>query len=250
MVGTAKKRKVQPSRIGRPRGSGSQRVFDAVRVAILRLDIAPGSALDEAQLAKQFRVSRTPVREALIRLSLEGLVTLLPNRGPTAAALPIDELPQIFEALELSQRVAMRWCATRRTQADLLALRTQHERFAAATKRRDFDGMSDANKAFHLAMASGCGNRFIAQLYETQLNLSLRLARLVFATAPRGAAHQKYYDQVIAEHSAMIDAFEKKDAEKADLLAQEHAKLFRSRINAYLNDANQAATIPFNEVAS
>lgn len=233
-------------RIGRPRGTGSQRVFDALRTAILRLDIEPGSPLEEESLAKKFRVSRTPVREALIRLSLEGLVTLLPNRGPTVAPLPVDELPAIFEALELSQRVAMRWCAMRRTEADLIAMKGEHDRFSVAARRRNFDEMSDANRSFHLAIGRGCGNRYIAQLYEAQLNISLRLARLAFASAHLSGSYQSYYDEVISEHRAMIGALEHQDVEAADRLAQEHAKLFRSRITQYLNDHIQAGTIPLN----
>src|SRR5215510_6423478 len=90
--------------VGRPRGTGAQMVFDKLRERILSLELAPHADIDELDLVKEFKVSRTPVREALIRLSSEGLVELLPNKGPRVASLDANEVPQILEALELAQR--------------------------------------------------------------------------------------------------------------------------------------------------
>src|SRR5205085_12410577 len=66
---------------GRPKGTGTQRVYAQVREDIISLRLPPGADLDEASLEQRFGVSRTPVREALIRLASEGLIVLLPNRG-------------------------------------------------------------------------------------------------------------------------------------------------------------------------
>ena len=220
---------------GRPKGTGSQRVYDRVRDAILRLDLAPGADLDEAGLEREFGVSRTPVREALIRLAADGLITLLPNRGARVATLDVSDLPRMFEALELAQRATLRWAAERRAPADIEALQRISAAFTAAADCRDVDRMTEANRDFHAAIGRACRNKYLAEFYDTQLAISLRLARLVFAEAPlSGASYKTYYDDVVAQHEAMIAAIERNDAEAADRLARDHADLFRARVMAHM----------------
>ncbi len=222
-------------RAGRPKGTGSQRVYDSVRESILKLDLAPGATLDEAGLEREFGVSRTPVREALIRLAGDGLITLLPNRGARVATLDVSDLPAMFEALELAQRATLRWAAKRRSAADLEALMRTSAAFADAARLRDVDRMTEANRDFHVAIGHACGNKYVAGLYETQLAISLRLARLVFAQAPlTGRSWRGYSDEVVRQHAAMVAAIENSDAGAADRLARDHADLFRSRVMAHM----------------
>jgi len=225
-------------RAGRPKGTGSQRVYDKVREAILRLDLAPGATLDEAGLEHEFGVSRTPVREAIIRLASDGLITLLPNRGARVATLDVSDLPAMFEALELAQRATLRWAAKRRTDADLEALQRTSAEFADAARSRDVDRMTEANQDFHIAIGRACRNKYVAELYESQLAISLRLARLVFAQAPlTGRSYRSYYDEVVRQHAAMVTAIEKKDAREADRLARNHTDLFRSRVMEHMQSS-------------
>ena len=233
-------------RAGRPKGTGSQRVYDNVREAILRLDLAPGANLDEAGLEHEFGVSRTPVREALIRLASDGLITLLPNRGARVATLDVGDLPPMFEALELAQRATLRWAAKRRSAADLETLRHTSAEFTDAARSRDVDRMTEANRDFHVAIGRACRNKYVAGLYETQLAISLRLARLVFAQAPlTGRSYRSYYDEVIRQHAAMVAAIENKDARTADRLARDHTDLFRSRVMTHMQ-TSLAGDVPLD----
>lgn len=225
-------------RAGRPKGTSSQRVYDSVREAILRLDLAPGATVDEAGLEHEFGVSRTPVREALIRLASDGLITLLPNRGARVATLDVSDLRPMFEALELAQRATLRWAAKRRSDADLEALGRTSAEFAEAARSRDVDRMTAANRDFHVVIGRACRNKYVAELYETQLANSLRLARLVFAQAPlTGRSYRGYYNEVVRQHAAMVAAIEKKDARAADRLARDHADLFRSRVMKHMQSS-------------
>ena len=124
------------SRIGRPKGTGTQRVYAQVREDIIALRIPPGADLDEAGLERRFEVSRTPVREALIRLGSEGLIQLLPNRGARVTEIDISELPQIFEALDLGQRATIRWAALRRTSENMTDLRKFNQAFLESATAR------------------------------------------------------------------------------------------------------------------
>lgn len=224
--------------IGRPRGTGTQRVYERMRDKILRLELAPGADLDEAGLEEEFAISRTPVREALIRLASEGLVTLMPNRGARVTPLELTDVPQLLEALELHHRAVMRWSARRRNAADLAAMRRSHEAFAEAAEAGDADTMIDANKAFHMAIARACGNRYLAEAFESLQTVSLRLARLSFASG----APEYSNAEVVGDHARMIAAVEAGDAEAADALASKHMRIFRARVGA-LVDASLAGEI-------
>ena len=97
------------------RGAGVQTVYEQLRSAIVDLKLPPGSPLDEVRLSQQFAMSRTPIREALVRLVGDGLVTTLPNRSTVVAPIDFEKLPVYFEALTLMYRVTTRAAALRRT---------------------------------------------------------------------------------------------------------------------------------------
>ena len=220
-----------------------QRVYAQVREDIIGLRLPPGADLDEASLEERFGVSRTPVREALIRLASEGLIVLLPNRGARITHIDIGDVPQLFEALELCQRATIRWAATRRTTQNITELREMNQKFLEAARNGDSDRMGEANKEFHMVIGRICGNKYFESLYSSLLAVSLRLARTAFAYAPRsGEAHEGYYMEVVRQHEAMIKAVESKDAEEADALARAHTDLFRDRIKRYLN-SNLASSV-------
>jgi DNA-binding GntR family transcriptional regulator len=233
----------QQWRIGRPKGTGMQRVYAQVREDIIGLRLPPGANLDEASLEERFGVSRTPVREALIRLASEGLIVLLPNRGARITHIDIGDVPQLFEALELCQRATIRWAAIRRTAEDLTELRETNQKFLEAAQNGDSERMGEVNKEFHMIIGRICGNKYFESLYSSLLAVSLRLARTAFAYAPMsGEAHEEYYMEVVRQHEAMIKAVENKDVEEADALARIHTDLFRDRIKRYLN-SNLASAV-------
>src|SRR4051794_14946040 len=94
----------KPGAYGRPKGSGSQLIYDELRNQILTLEMQPGALVDEPALVRTFKLSRTPVREALIRLEADGLVEIVPNRGARVASLNFDRVNQMFEAMDLFSR--------------------------------------------------------------------------------------------------------------------------------------------------
>ena len=137
------------SRRGRPKGTGSHTIYSNLRQRILRLDLAPGADIDEQTLVRQFKLSRTPVREGLLRLAHEGLVEIIPNRGARVAALNFHEVAEIFDALEIGIRITSRWAALRHATADLDAIRLHSRNFADAAANGDFHRMTEANRDYH-----------------------------------------------------------------------------------------------------
>ncbi len=98
-----------PPRQGRrAKGTGTTYVYQRLREGILSLDYVPGANLDEARLVESFGLSRTPVREALIRLAADGLVVLLPDRGAQVEPVDLADFPRYVEAFDLVQRAVTR----------------------------------------------------------------------------------------------------------------------------------------------
>lgn len=235
---TAKLPSPQGNGVGRPRGTGAQLVFDRLRERILSLELPPRADISELDLVKEFKLSRTPIREALIRLSSEGLVELQPNKAPRVASLDASEVPQILEALEIAQRIVTSWAAERRTEQQLAEIAARCEQFTDAMAARNTAAMSDTNKLFHAAIGMACGNAHVASWYGGLLNSSMRLARAAFEQAPlHGSAYKQYYAQIDAEHRAIVDCIAKQDGKGAERLARQHTLLFRERVIAYLSES-------------
>jgi DNA-binding GntR family transcriptional regulator len=208
---------------------GSQHVYAALRQSILELELAPGSPLDEVKLADQFALSRTPIREALVRLAGEGLVTTLPNR--TSIVTPIDfvRLPVYFEALTLMYRVTTRSAAAHRRPADMAAIRDHQAAFASAVERRDALGMIAANRDFHMAIAEAGRNSYFTGFFARLLDEGRRILRLYYQSFD-----DRLPRQYVAEHEEMVAAIELGDEALCDRLAAAHAAQIVRQIQSYI----------------
>jgi len=157
--------------------TGAQRVYAALRHAIIALELEPGAALEEAVLCRQFKVSRTPVREALIRLASEGLVELEPNRGAKMATLQFIDVVDHYEAMDVFQPVICHFAAVRHTPADVAAMTQRLRELRRALARRDAECIIRANYDLHGAIADAAHNRSLANAYRHMLVDKLRIAQ-------------------------------------------------------------------------
>ncbi|MFO1058474.1 MAG: GntR family transcriptional regulator [Dongiaceae bacterium] len=231
---TAGKRK-PAGPIGRPKGKGSQLIYEALQQRILMMEMPPGSGIDEVALVAEFGVSRTPVREALIRLATEGFVSLLPNRGASVSPLDIDEIPELLEAMELCMRVTSRWAARRRTEADLKQMRETEAVLEEASHRDDYLAMSEANSTFHLNVAKAARNRHMIKLFKSLLPQYHRLSLALLSSAKHSSpVYKDYFGRVHDEHRGLIEAIEAGDHAAADTLARAHIRLIGERLQTYI----------------
>lgn len=219
------KRPQRPSR-----GGGVQMVYDRLRQSIVDLELPPGSALDEVRLSQQFSLSRTPVREALVRLVADGLVTTQPNRGTVVAPIDFEKLPVYFEALTLMYRVTTRAAAVRRTPDHLESIRRAQATYVEAVEKSDAAQMISTNRDFHLAIAAAGGNEYFTLWFSRLLDEGRRLLRLYYYASFDDHLPRKYVD----EHEAMIRAIDKGDADRCDLLAAQHAAQIVRQIQSYM----------------
>ncbi|MES2496525.1 MAG: GntR family transcriptional regulator [Pseudomonadota bacterium] len=226
----AKSTKVTPIEKGARQSSG-QKVYALLREQILNLDLAPNAELDEVQISREFGFSRTPTREALIRLAGEGLVTLAPNRGARVASLDLDQVPHVIEALELYERATARWAALRRQPHHLVMLERRNDEFAAAAATGEPRLIVEANWAFHDAINQACGNRFLAHDCSKMLRGVMRLSLLAFRQNNTQFAS---YGDVVVQHRELIEAIRAADAELAERLVYAHSDEFRERMKAFV----------------
>ena len=213
----------------RVRGSGAQTVYDQLRLSILELALEPGSPLDEVSLSEQFAMSRTPIREALVRLSAEGLVTTLPNRNTIVSTIDFVRLPVYFEALTLMYRVTTRSAAVHRRPEHVVAIRGHQAAFAQAVERRDALAMIGSNRDFHVAIAEAGGNFYFTSLFARLLDEGRRILRLYYSSFD-----DRLPRQYVDEHEAMVKAVEAGDAELGDRLGAEHAAQIVRQIQSYI----------------
>ena len=179
----------QASTPGSAKATGGQMVYVALRRAIMALDLMPGTSLDEAQLCRQYKVSRTPVREALIRLSSEGLAELFPNRGARVASLEFVDVVDHYEAMDVFQPVACHFAAVRRTASDVDAMRQWLRGLLEAVAAHNSAEMIRCNYELHSAIAAACHNRCIERGYRQMLTDKLRLMQHGLPGTAYGKGH-------------------------------------------------------------
>lgn len=219
---------------GPRRGSGVSHVFETLKAEIIELRLAPGSTIDESQLAARFGLSRTPIREAMVRLAAEGLITTLPNRATIVSQIDFLNLPSFFDAVTLMYRVTTRLAAANHAPADIPPIRALQVAYEAAVEARDVVAMITVNRDFHLAIAQAGGNRYFRDLFARLLDEGMRILRLYYSSF-----NDQLPRQYVSEHDAMIAAIVARDADLADRLAAAHADQIVRQIRSYISADNR-----------
>lgn len=232
-LATERERKVSgETETKRVRGTGWKNVYETLRSEILTLTLAPGELLDESTLAERFEMSRSPVREALIRLAGEELVVTLSNRSTIVAPIEVGTFSKYVEALDIAQRVNTRLAAALRTAADLKSIASRQKAFEAAVQTNDHLKMSESNKQFHLAIARAGKNTYMASFYERLLNQGQRMLHLHFEYLER--TNEGYL--LTDEHNLMLEAIRAKDVDLADELAHAHTRQFQDNFINFMRE--------------
>ncbi|WP_430465708.1 GntR family transcriptional regulator [Tabrizicola sp.] len=223
----------------RTKGTGGRFAYETLRDAILSLDLAPGQLLDETTFAERFSMSRSPVREAFIRLAAEGLVVTLANRSTIVAPIDVQSFPKYVEALDIAQRINTRLAAEFRSEADLVQIAKAQTAFERSTARGNHLEMSEANKQFHMAIAKAGKNSYLSDFYERLLDQGRRMLHLHFDYLKRTQDGRLLTE----EHIAMLEAIRARDVEQADALAHSHTRQFRDNFLRFMQE-NHASAMP------
>jgi DNA-binding GntR family transcriptional regulator len=179
--------------------------------------LAPGQHLDETELANQFGVSRTPIRETLIQLASMGLVVIRPRRGVVAELGP-QQLVEMFEVMSELEATCARLAARRMTPAEQQALLSAHGACKEARDAGDTDHYYALNEDFHQAIYAGSHNHFLIEQARSLYRRLRPYRRLQLRVRDRVSASY-------SEHDAVVEAIINGDGERAAHLMREHVMI-------------------------
>jgi DNA-binding GntR family transcriptional regulator len=220
-------KKTPPARDGAARalarapagGSLSIQVTEHIRTAIQDGEFKLGEALSELKLAAALGVSRTPVREALNVLQLQGLIEIRPQAGSFVFMPSEEDVAEICLFRRLMETAALRLSFARRREETLRQLREAVRAMERAQDAGDRLAMARGDTAFHQCIAENCGNVYLINAYTL---ISGRIAALrTFNVVTTGRS------KAMTEHRAIVAALAKGDLERAEVILDEHVSRMR-----------------------
>ena len=190
-----------------------EEVADRLRQQIFARELAPGSWIDELKLAAEFGISRTPLREALKVLAVEGLVTMKLRRGAYVTEMSTTDVVQVYHLLSLLESDAAAQVADRADDAGRTRLLALHAQLEARVGERD--AFFAANETFHMALLELAGNRWTVQIVAD-------LRKVMKLNRQHSLFKQGRLAESLAEHRALMSAIEARDGDAARRLMQQH----------------------------
>jgi DNA-binding GntR family transcriptional regulator len=213
-------------RNGRPRGAtAASRIYAELRGELVTLRRRPGEAISEAEIALAYGVSRTPVREAILKLADEGLVEIFPQSGIFVSRIPLAALPEAIIIRKALEETTSRLAAERATASQILNLHSILERQREADAARDRDTFHQADETFHATIAEVGGYPGIWTLIQ---QVKVHVDRYRQLTLPQIGR----MSQVIVEHKAVLDAIEAHDPAAAVHAMASHLERLLQDISA------------------
>lgn len=211
---------------GKTRSLGDQ-AYEILVKRITRLDLPPGSVLAEKSLVEDIGIGRTPVREALQRLAIEGLVVHRLNRGMFVSEVSYSDVQETYEFRSMIDGYACRLAAMRATNAQAEQLMELHHKLVEATRNDDLDLYVDTNREYYRILAEAARNSFIAETIPRIMNLHLRLWFII-------SARLESWHTIAEAHEVMTyevaDSIAARDPDRAELsvknyISQRHQDL-------------------------
>lgn len=193
-------------------------VFENLRTAILDGNLKAGQRLMEVQLAEQLGVSRTPIREAIRKLELEGLVVMLPRKGAYVANMSFKDLIDVLEIRATLEGLAASLAAERRSDDDVVELEKLAKEFETCVREADVEGVLKKDVDFHEKIFLMANNKKLYQLI-TSLWEQVHRFRVTYVSN---------YDaslSLVDEHNRILEAIKAGDTELAKKYATEHIEL-------------------------
>jgi len=198
-------------------GSLRNKVFIKLQNDILNGIYEPGDSLIETKLSEELGVSRTPIREALRQLELEGLVQYIPNKGVIVKGISQKDIQDIYTIRMLIEGLAARWAAEKITPQELEELKEAVELEEFYTARNDSSHLMHFDSRFHDIIFKASKSKPLMQILSN-FHHYVQRARSISMNSPERAA------AMLEEHKAILQAIIERDADKAEKLTTEHVR--------------------------
>lgn len=197
-------------------------VYERLRNDILTCMFRPGSQIHEQDLAQRYAVSKSPIRDALLRLQEQQLVEVLPRKGYRIKPISVSDAREMYEMRLLLEQSCLRRAIEHAPQEELKAL----DRFLSVPKNIDLPAWIAYNRDFHIAIALACGNQRMARASIEVIEQFDRLTYTGVSSLGDRDALQRFVD----EHGAIVGAMQRRDKRKACALVREHIENSRKRL--------------------
>ncbi|WP_432662126.1 GntR family transcriptional regulator [Wukongibacter baidiensis] len=198
-------------------------IFEKIREDILIGKYVSGEKIVEAKLADEFGVSRTPVREALKQLELDGLVDNIPNRGVMVKGISKQDIDDIFTIRIAIEGIAVKWAIERMDDGDLEKLKEIFELMEFYTFKKDLDKIAELNTKFHEVIYNATKSRYLEHVLK-DFQFFMKTTRYKSLRSPGRL------DSALDEHREVLEAFVQKDIDRAVNAILKHVN--NSRDNA------------------
>jgi DNA-binding GntR family transcriptional regulator len=229
----ARRRRNQSQRLETNAGqaSASSRAYDAIRQRILRCKLEPGALINERALMEQISIGRTPIREALLRLSAEQLV-IFSGQGIQVAPITFDSISALYTARLHAERLAWRLWLRSADETKTSRLANAFDAAPRLGRLGDEEGLVDLDFQFHCQVYEECGNSFLTSHLHNLTGLSFRIW---FLANPHRLDHHML---AVRSHDSIIAAVKKRDADMLDREVSDHIKnAFGSVVERLKGDA-------------
>ena len=201
---------------GRNRFSSAERAYRALKKLILGNELPAGSQLLEQEAAERLGMSRTPVREAMIRLEKDGVVEVRPRHGMRVLPVSPDDMREIYQVLTALESAAAEAVARRgATPAEIAGLRAVVANMEAALDRDNLDGWADADKRFHRLLVTLTGKQRLQQMVSKLDEQAHRARVLTLRLRPKPV-------NSVRDHARLVAAIARRDAESARRIHHDH----------------------------
>lgn len=212
-------------------------VFKYLRQAIISGDYKPGDHIVEQDICKRFKMSRSPVREAINQLEKEGLVTISPNVGAKVVELTLDDLSDIFDLLEVMEGASSRFACQKLNDEEIDELEEIHFMMIEAANKKNLELFFELNIQFHRFISSRTKNRYLIEVW----------GNLRAITAPVVQLSQIVEGQTVTAiegHQKMIGAFKKHNPALAELVTRNHLKDAKKHMLNYYESLSDDEPLP------
>ena len=190
-------------------------VFESLREAIIEGRLKPGERLMEMQLADEMGVSRTPVREAIRKLELEGFVVMIPRKGAYVSGISVKDIVEVFEVRAALEAMAAGLAAERITDIELEELERALVQITEVSDKDDFEAIVETDTNFHDLIYRACRNERLVQII-THLKEQIQRFRTTSLAQPGRLRDAQ------SEHRSIVEAISERNVEMAQSLAREH----------------------------
>lgn len=216
----------QGQKDGRDKYSLRGRVFQSIREDILSGRYEQNTELKEAAIGAELGVSRTPVREALRQLELEGLVTIIPNRGAYVNMITAKNVQDIYVIRSMLEGLCARWATQSITAEQLDSMEETLCLSEYHTSKKNYEKLYELDSLFHEQLYEAGGSRILNHILSDFHDYVKMVRKATISTSSRSVTSTE-------EHRAIFEAIKEKDPDKAEALAKEHVKHTIESIQAY-----------------